>query len=85
VAPAEPGNYSYRCNVHPAQMRAVLVVAAPGAPDPTQARGSKVEEAEDTGPSTGIGVLALATGVGGAFLGGFGVASFLRRNPPAGG
>ena len=30
VAPDAPGSYSYFCAIHPAQMRAVLVVAAPG-------------------------------------------------------
>jgi plastocyanin len=30
VAPEAPGSYSYFCAIHPAQMRAVLVVAAPG-------------------------------------------------------
>jgi plastocyanin len=80
-APAQPGNYAYQCNVHPARMRGVLVVAAPGAPDPTQAQAGEAKEAASEGPGTGIGVLALATGVVGAFLGGFGVASFLRRSP----
>jgi plastocyanin len=81
TAPSQPGNYAYQCNVHPARMRGVLVVAAPGAPDPTQVQAGEAKEAADDGPGTGIGVLALVTGVGGAFLGGFGVASFLRRSP----
>ncbi len=81
AAPTSPGNYAYQCNVHPARMRGVLVVAAPGAPDPTKAQAGEAKEAASEGPGTGIGVLALATGVGGAFLGGFGVASFLRRSP----
>lgn len=81
TAPQQPGNYAYQCNVHPARMRGVLVVAAPNAPDPTQANAAG--EAKDTGAkgTSGIGTLALATGVGGAFLGGFGLASFLRRKP----
>jgi plastocyanin len=81
TAPNEPGNYAYQCDVHPARMRGVLVVAAPGAPDPTQAQTGEAKEAASEGPGTGIGVLALVTGVVGAFLGGFGVASFLRRSP----
>ncbi len=80
-APTAPGNYAYQCNVHPARMRGVLVVAAPNAPDPTKPQAGEAKEAKADGPGTGIGVLALATGVVGAFLGGFGIASFIRRSP----
>ncbi|MEA3218372.1 MAG: hypothetical protein QOJ19_4528 [Acidimicrobiia bacterium] len=33
-APDKPGNYSYKCTIHPASMRGVLVVLADTTPDP---------------------------------------------------
>lgn len=81
VAPAEPGNYSYRCTVHPARMRAVLVVVGANQADPTKADVDEVEPAAARGPGGGVSTLALATGVVGAFLGGFGLSQFVRNKP----
>lgn len=35
TAPTKPGSYSYKCNIHPARMRAVLVVVGQNIADPT--------------------------------------------------
>jgi len=40
TAPDKPGSYSYRCNIHPAKMRGVLVVVGETTPDPTKHHGS---------------------------------------------
>jgi plastocyanin len=82
VVPAEPGSYSYRCTVHPARMRGVLVVVGQATGDPT-----KVVARDDAaapvgaGPGGGVSALALATGVGGAFIGGFALSQFVRNKP----
>ena len=34
IAPLAPGSYSYKCTIHPAKMRAVLVVLGQNTPDP---------------------------------------------------
>jgi plastocyanin len=97
TAPDKPGSYSYRCNIHPAKMRAVLVVVGAGA-DPTAdaASGGAGAGAAGAGPPPvavggggpggGLSGLVLATGVIGGFLGGFGIASFLlarkKKSPP---
>ena len=80
--PAEPGSYSYRCIVHPAKMRGVLVVVGQATGDPTKVdvaggRGA----AAGAGPGGGVSTLALATGVGGAFIGGFALSQFVRNKP----
>jgi plastocyanin len=83
TAPDDPGNYSYFCAVHPQRMRGVLVVLGQNVADPTEVALAKAPEAAGSGgPPGGIPALALATGVAGAFLGGMGVASFMRRRPP---
>lgn len=84
VAPAEPGSYSYRCTVHPARMRGVLVVVGQATGDPTQIDAAPARDvAAGAGPGGGVSTLALATGVGGAFLGGFGLSQFVRNKPRA--
>jgi hypothetical protein len=66
-------------------MRGTLVVVGAGAEDPLKAEGGDAAApASSEGPGGGISALVLATGVVGAFLGGFGVASFRRRPPDAG-
>lgn len=84
TAPDKPGSYSYKCNIHPARMRAVLVVVGQNVADPTQAGAAAPAAATGGGPGTGVSGLALATGVIGAFLGGFGISAFVRGSPPAG-
>jgi len=81
TAPTKPGSYSYRCTIHPAKMRGVLVVVGEGARDPTHKTGASQPAAATklAGPSGGISTLVLVTGVLAAFLGGLGIAPFLRR------
>jgi plastocyanin len=91
TAPDAPGSYSYRCAVHPARMRGVLVVlgrdtedpnaqaaapAAPAAPAPPASGG-------DAGPGGGVTAFVLATAVVAAFLGGIGVSAFALRRRAA--
>jgi plastocyanin len=79
VAPARSGSYSYRCNIHPAKMRGVLVVVGQNARDPTKAQA--IGNAQPTGAEVGGGIttLALVTGVAGAFMGGFAISAFVRN------
>jgi plastocyanin len=88
TAPDQPGSYSYRCNLHPDRMRAVLVVVGQNQADPTEAAaggggGPPPAAAGGGGPGGGISAFALATGVIAAFLGGFGIAAFVLRKPAA--
>jgi len=80
VAPTRPGSYSYRCTLHPARMRGVLVVLGQNTDDP-----SAVPDATKApvyggggGPPGGVSAIVLATGVLGGFFGGFGIAGFAR-------
>jgi plastocyanin len=82
VAPAQPGNYSYRCNIHPAKMRGVMVVVGQATVDPTKVNAAPAAaKAAGDGPGGGVSMLALITGVGGAFLGGFGISQFVKNKP----
>jgi plastocyanin len=83
TAPDKPGSYSYKCKIHPGKMRGVLVVVGQNQADPAQlatarATGPPAVAAGATGPGGGVSTLALATGVVGAFLGGFGISAFVR-------
>ncbi len=80
VAPDKPGNYSYRCNIHPAKMRGVMVVVGQAVTDPTKTQYQK-ESSTPTSSKGALPALALITAVIGAFLGGFGVSAFVRNNP----
>ncbi len=85
VSPAEPGSYSYRCTVHPAKMRGVLVVVGQATGDPTTVAidDARKDVPTGAGPGGGVSTLALATGVGGAFIGGFALSQFVRNKPSA--
>jgi plastocyanin len=90
TAPDAPGSYSYRCAVHPARMRGVLVVlgrdtddpnAQVAAPPPAQAAQSG--DGGGGGPDGGVTAFVLATAVVAAFLGGIGVSAFALRRRTA--
>jgi plastocyanin len=81
TAPTKPGSYSYLCSVHPAAMRAVLVVVGQNTADPTKGAAAAAPVVLKTGPGSGVSTFALATGVIAAFLGGFGISAFVRRRP----
>jgi plastocyanin len=85
TAPTKPGSYSYLCSVHPAQMRAVLVVVGQNTKDPTGVAAVQPAVAVGGGgPGGGVTTTALVTVILGAFLGGFGIAAFLlRKKSPA--
>jgi plastocyanin len=80
TAPDKPGSYSYRCNIHPAKMRGVLVVVGQNTNDPTRKVAAEpASYAGTAGPGTGVSTVALvALGIG-AFLGGAGIMAFIRR------
>jgi plastocyanin len=61
VAPDAPGSYSYFCAIHPAQMRAVLVVAAP-ADAGGGGGGAQSEAAPQSEPAAAPGNQQVATG-----------------------
>ena len=86
-APDAPGSYSYRCTVHPARMRGVLVVLGRDTEDPntTLAPAAAPPAASGGGgPGGGVSAFVLATAVVAAFLGGIGLSAFaLRRRAPA--
>jgi plastocyanin len=80
TAPDKPGSYSYFCEVHPAAMRAVLVVVGQNTGDPTKQAGAVAPAvAIKSGPGSGVSTFALVTGVIAAFLGGFGISAFVVR------
>ena len=89
TAPDAPGSYSYRCNVHPAKMRGVLVVlgrdtedpnAQAAAPPPAAAPSA---DAGGGGPGAGVSAFVLAAAVVAAFLGGIGISAFALRRRAA--
>ena len=90
TAPDEPGSYSYRCTVHPARMRGVLVVLGRDTDDPTAQAAAAPPPAAPASPAAGAGgpgggvtAFALATAVIAAFLGGIGVSAFALRRRAA--
>jgi plastocyanin len=89
TAPDAPGSYSYRCTVHPARMRGVLVVLGRDTEDPNAQAAAPAAApaapADDSGGGPGGGVTAfvLATAVVAAFLGGIGVSAFALRRRTA--
>ena len=88
TAPDKPGSYSYRCSIHPAKMRGVLVVVGETTADPTKrdaaASNTPVAATGPKGPGGGVTTLALVTAIVASFLGGFGISAFARRRPPSG-
>jgi plastocyanin len=87
TAPDQPGSYSYRCTVHPARMRGVLVVLGRDTEDPTAGAApppaAPVAPAGDGGPAGGVTAFVLATAVLAAFLGGIGLSAFALRRRAA--
>ena len=84
TAPTKPGSYSYRCNIHPAKMRGVLVVVGQNTNDPTKKiQAAPAAAVGKAGPGGGVSTFVLACVALGAFLGGMGIAGFLRRPAPA--
>ena len=89
TAPNAPGSYSYRCTVHPARMRGVLVVLGRDTDDPNaQAAAPAAAPAAPAGgggggPGGGVTAFVLATAVVAAFLGGIGVSAFALRRRTA--
>jgi plastocyanin len=84
TAPDAPGSYSYRCTVHPGQMRGVLVVLGRDTEDPNaQAAPAPPAPPSDTGPGAGVSAFVLAAAVVAAFLGGIGISAFALRRRTA--
>jgi plastocyanin len=86
TAPDAPGSYSYRCAVHPARMRGVLVVLGRDTDDPNAQAAAPPAQSGDGGgggPGGGVTAFVLATAVVAAFLGGIGVSAFALRRRTA--
>jgi plastocyanin len=86
TAPDRPGSYSFRCTVHPARMRGVLVVLGRDTEDPNAEAAAQATPAAPAaptgggdGPGGGVTVWGLVTGVLAAFLGGVGLSAFALR------
>ena len=87
TAPDAPGSYSYRCNVHPAKMRGVLVVLGRDTEDPNAQAAAPPPAAAPSagagggagGPGAGVSAFVLAAAVVAAFLGGIGISAFALR------
>ena len=91
-APDAPGSYSYRCTVHPARMRGVLVVLGRDTEDPNEQAAAPTTVPAPAaaagggggGPGGGVSAFVLAAAVVAAFLGGIGISAFaLRRRARA--
>jgi plastocyanin len=83
TAPAKAGSYSYKCAIHPAQMRGVLVVVGQNTADPVKPPlAQKPPVAVGGAGGGGLSWLALITAVVGAFLAGFGISGWLLRRKP---
>jgi plastocyanin len=87
TAPDKPGSYSFRCTVHPARMRGVLVVLGRDTEDPNAEAAAPATQAAPAaptgggdGPGGGVTVWGLVTGVLAAFLGGVGLSAFALRS-----
>ena len=89
TAPDAPGSYSYRCNVHPARMRGVLVVLGRDTDDPNAQAAAPPPAAAPSagagggGPGAGVNAFVLATAVVAAFLGGIGISALALRRRAA--
>jgi plastocyanin len=89
TAPDAPGSYSYRCNVHPARMRGVLVVLGRDTDDPNAQAAAPPPAAAPSagagggGPGAGLSAFVLAAAVVAAFLGGIGISAFALRRRAA--
>jgi plastocyanin len=88
TAPDAPGSYSYRCTVHPARMRGVLVVLGRDTEDPNAQAAAPppapaAQTGGGTGPGGGVTAFVLATAVVAAFLGGIGISAFALRRRAA--
>ena len=85
TVPDAPGSYSYRCTIHPARMRGVLVVLGRDTEDPNAQAAAPAPPApsSDGGPGAGVSAFVLATAVVAAFLGGIGVSAFALRRRAA--
>jgi plastocyanin len=93
TAPDKPGSYSYRCTVHPAKMRGVLVVLGRDTDDPNADAAAQAAAPAAAvgltggggGPGGGVTAWGLITGLLAAFLGGIGLSAFALRRRGAGG
>jgi plastocyanin len=88
TAPDAPGSYSYRCTVHPARMRGVLVVLGRDTDDPNAQAAAPPPAAAPAsggggGPGAGVSAFVLAAAVVAAFLGGIGISAFALRRRTA--
>jgi len=88
TAPDAPGSYSYRCTIHPARMRGVLVVLGRDTDDPNATAAAPPPAAATpsngaAGPGGGVTAFVLATAVVAAFIGGIGISAFALHRRPA--
>jgi plastocyanin len=79
TAPDKPGSYSYVCTIHPAKMRAVVVVVGQNTADPTGTKAAAAAATVGGGPGDGVSTFVLVAAIAAAFLGGAGITAFVRR------